>query len=139
MANYPRMYSPYDKTMWDSVAEKSMRLQRCSNCHSFRYPPGACCPQCLSTDATWEKLSGEGKVLSWTTFHRQYLPAYPAPSTIVAVQLKEGPIMISNIDHAEVASLHLDAPVTMVYAPHPDGYMLPRFTLAANAKRGAAA
>jgi uncharacterized OB-fold protein len=132
MATYPRMYSPYDKTMWDSATEKAMRLQCCASCHSFRYPPGPCCPRCLSTEATWDKISGDGKILSWTTFHRQYLPAYPAPTTIVAVRLAEGPIMISNIDNADVGSLRLDAPVTMIYELHPDGFMLPRFRLAAD-------
>jgi uncharacterized protein len=126
---YPRMYSPYDKTMWDSVSEKAMKLQKCSSCGMYRYPPGACCPKCLSTEATWEKISGDGKILSWCTFHRQYLPAYPAPTTIVAVELKEGPIMISNVDAAETKSLKLDAPVTMIYVQHPDGFTLPRFKL----------
>jgi hypothetical protein len=74
-------------------------------------------------------LSGRGRVLSWTTFHRQYLPAYPPPVTCVAVQLPEGPIMVGNVDAAEVDGLALDAEVTLIYGVHPDGYALPRFRI----------
>ena len=104
--------------------------QGCAACGGFRYPPGPCCPACLSTEASWEPLSGRGRVLSWTTFHRQYLPAYPAPLTCVAVALEEGPIMIGNIDEADAEALTLDAPVELIYGTHPDGYALPRFRLA---------
>jgi uncharacterized OB-fold protein len=117
--------------MWDSVTAGAMRLQCCAECGLMRYPPGACCPNCLSTEARWEPLSGAGHVLSWTTYHRQYLPAYPAPHTVVAVQLAEGPIMIGNVDAADAARLKADAAVELFYADHPDGYRLPRFRLRA--------
>lgn len=125
----PRFYSPDDEPMWKSVAAGAMRLQRCAACGRWRYPPGPSCANCLSTDSTWGCLSGRGRLLSWTTFHRQYLPAYPAPTTCVAVALAEGPIMIGNVDQAEVGNLHIDAPVELIYGAHPDGYALPRFRL----------
>jgi hypothetical protein len=130
----PRLFSPYDEPMWESVAAGAMRLQRCAGCGRWRYPPGPACPVCLSTEATWEPLSGRGKLLSWTTFHRQYLPAYPAPATCVAVELAEGPIVIGNVDFAETKDLRLDAPMELIYGTHPDGYALPRFRLAGGAK-----
>lgn len=134
MADAPRLYSPYDKPMWDSVTTGALRLQRCAKCAQFRYPPGACCPNCLATEASWELISGRGRVLSWTVFHRQYLPAYPTPTVCVAVQLAEGPIFIGNIDAAETTDLSLDAKVEMIYGRHPDGYALPRFRLTGGKK-----
>ena len=74
-------------------------------------------------------------MLSWTTFHRQYLPAYPAPTTCVAVALEEGPIVIGNVDQGDAASLRLDATVELIYGTHPDGYALPRFRVADSAAR----
>lgn len=132
-ADHPRLFSPYDAPMWRSVADGAMALQRCSDCGRFRYPPGACCPDCLSTEASWQPISGRGTILSWATFHRQYLPAYPAPTTCVAVRLEEGPIMIANIDAAETPRLALDAAVELIYGSHPDGFALPRFRLAEGA------
>ena len=125
----PRMFSTYDQEFWNSIEEGQLRLQRCVDCNTFRYPPGACCPECLSTDATWQAVTGRGKVLSWATFHKQYLPAYPVPTTIVAAILEEGTILITNIDPAETGNLALDQPIRVAYAKHPDGYAIPRFTL----------
>jgi uncharacterized OB-fold protein len=130
----PRLFSPYDETMWQSVAAGAMQLQRCASCGRWRYPPGPACPACLATEATWELLSGRGRLLSWTTFHRQYLPAYPAPTTCVAVELAEGPIVIGNVDPTETSKLYIDAPMELIYGTHPDGYALPRFRQADRAK-----
>jgi len=129
MSTSPRFYSPYDESFWSSVSDDAASMQRCSDCEQHRYPPSACCPNCLSTNATWEKISGIGHVLSWTTLHKQYLPAYPAPTTIVAARLEEGPIFLSNIDGKEVNALKIGAPVKIIYGDHPDGYRIPRLTL----------
>jgi hypothetical protein len=126
----PRLYSPFDKTMWESIAEGKMKIQRCEECGTYRYPPGACCPNCLSTEMQWEEISGTGKVLSWITYHKQYLPAYPAPTTVVAAMLDEGEILITNIDQTETKDLAVDRPIRVIYGDHPDGYRIPRFTLA---------
>ena len=131
MDAHPRFYSPYDEPLWRRISEDAMCIQRCSECGQYRYPPGACCPGCLSTEATWQKIRGYGRVLSWTTIHRQYLPAYPAGTTVVAVRLEEGPILLSNIDAAEVDRLALDASAKVIYGDHADGYRIPRFTLVA--------
>lgn len=130
MTAYPRFYSHYDQPLWDSIAAHRMTLQRCTSCGTHRYPPGPNCAACLSLDYEWAPICGRGTLLSWTTFHKQYLPAYPAPTTVIAVLLEEGPILISNIDEAARPRLRLDAPVEMFYGAHPDGYALPRFRLA---------
>ncbi|WP_257216506.1 Zn-ribbon domain-containing OB-fold protein [Allopusillimonas soli] len=77
----------------------------------------------------WRSISGRGRIISWTVFHRTYLPAYPAPHLVVAVQLEEGPIMVSSMNHEVVDQLRLDAPVRMIYVDHPDGYRIPSFAM----------
>jgi len=129
--NYPVLYSPYDAAMWDSIAHDAMAIQQCTECGTFRYPPGASCPSCLSVGFDWTRLSGRANALSWATFHRQYLPAYPAPHTVVAARLEEGPILIAGIDAAEKPGLQLDVALQVITRDHPDGYKVPWFTLAA--------
>lgn len=126
----PRFYSPFDETMWQSIAEGRMQIQCCEECGRYRYPPGACCPDCLSTRASWKPISGKARVLSWITYRKQYLPAYPVPAIVVAAMLEEGEILITNIDPGEAGGLAVDRPVRVVYGDHPDGYRIPRFTLA---------
>ncbi len=135
MASQPTHFSIFDEPFWESVSRDETSLQRCSSCSTYRYPPGACCPNCLSLEAEWTPVSGRGRVLSWTTIHRQYLPAYPAPSTVVVVQLEEGPLMVTHFAAADVPRLRLDLPVTLTYSTHPDGYRLQGFAPAEDGPR----
>ena len=74
---------------------------------------------------------GQGTILSWEIFHRQYLPAYPAPYNVIAVRLAEGPVMISNLEAPHPDGTWIGREVHMVYVDMPDGAVLPRFILAA--------
>lgn len=129
MTKLPTLYSPYDKPMWESAAEKQLRIQKCSECGTYRYPPGPACPECLSFDSRWEIITGRGNIMSWTVFHRKYLEAYPPPNLVVVVMLEEGAIMVANMPAEQVQHLKIDAAVEMFYEMHPDGFMLPRFRL----------
>lgn len=124
-----RINGYYDKPMWDSIASRDMRLQRCGHCGHVRYPPAAICPQCLSDEAEWAPVSGRGEILSWAVFHRGYLPAYPPPYNVIAVRLEEGPIMIGNLEGDVPEGTWIGRPVQMRYATMPDGVVLPRFAL----------
>ncbi|MCK4439383.1 Zn-ribbon domain-containing OB-fold protein [Candidatus Bathyarchaeota archaeon] len=64
---------------------------RCSKCGKLYFPPRADCPDDLSTDMTWQPLSGKCKLLTYTT-------AYFAPTgfqddlpyTIALAECEEG-------------------------------------------------
>ena len=118
----PRM-SVYDKPYWDFVQNRELRLQRCSSCGQFRYPPGPLCPQCLSEAADWAALSGFGSVLGWTVFHRQYFPELPIPYAVISVQTREGPLLIGNLVNAGGLKVEIDMPVAAVFedVESPDG------------------
>lgn len=125
----PRLFSPYDAPMWESINQKCMKLQWCPESEQFRYPPGPACPISLSMEYEWRAISGLGRIISWTVFHKTYLPAYPAPHLVIAVQLKEGPILVSNMAYSDLERLRLDLPVRMIYADHPDGHIIPSFVV----------
>jgi len=90
-----RAMDPYAEQFWAFTRERELRLQQCSACGKFRWPPGPTCDRCLSDDFAWSALSGVATVLSWTTFRRGYFPEYPPPHTVVALELAEGPLFIS--------------------------------------------
>lgn len=119
----------HDIPFWESVNERDMKLQRCADCAAWRYPAGPICAACNSQNDVWEAVSGTGTILSWVVFHKTYLPAYPAPHSVIAVRLDEGPVMISNLDGAEPEGSWIDHRVSLVYATMPDGMILPRFAL----------
>jgi uncharacterized OB-fold protein len=97
MANSQAVISLYDEQMWESIRAHDWKLQQCDDCSEFRYPPAANCPHCLSMDYHWKPLKGRGTILSWVIYHRQYFDNFPPPYNVVAVQLDEGPIVMSNL------------------------------------------
>lgn len=119
----------YDGPLWEGVSERKIRLQCCTNCGTYRYPPGPSCANCLSSAADWRAVSGNGTILSWVIFHRQYLPAYPPPYNVIAVRLDEGPVVISNLEGEVPEGSWIDRRVNIVYTAMPDGMILPKFVL----------
>ena len=120
----------YESTLQASIARRRMELQQCQDCRAFCYPPGPGCPECLSRNLRWTPLSGRATIVSWAVFHKQYIPAYPAPYNVLAVRLDEGPIMISNLTGPEPAGSWIGRAVRLVYVDMPGDVVLPRFTLA---------
>ncbi|MCB1341064.1 MAG: OB-fold domain-containing protein [Pseudooceanicola sp.] len=123
----PRIMGLYDAPMWQFLDDdRALRLQCCSDCGTWRYPPGPVCPECLSSASEWKPVSGGGTVISWVMFRKEYLPEYPAPYNVVAVRLDEGPIMISNLVEDPAENV-IGRKVTLVVVDMADGVKLPRF------------
>ena len=120
MPNAMPIMTLYDQPMWESIERHKMALPKCSHCGAFRYPPGPVCAQCHSLDYQWTEISGEGKILSWVVFHKQYFDDHPAPYNAIAVRLAEGPIVVSNLVGAEPEGSWIDQPVTITYRRHLD-------------------
>lgn len=121
--------SMFDAPMWESIRAGGMKLQCCRQCQTFQYPPAPVCHACLADELDWTPVSGEGEILSWVIYHRQYLPAYPAPYNVIAVRLKEGPVVVSNLEGDPPSGAWIGHKVRLRYANMPDGFVLPRFAL----------
>jgi len=73
------------------LEEGKIMATRCSKCEKLYFPPRADCPDDLSTDMTWEELSGRCKLLTHTTAH--FAPTGfedTVPYTIALAQCEEG-------------------------------------------------
>ena len=84
---------------WEATKRHELVLQRCQDCGHYRYPPGEVCMFCLSNKLKWVKASGRGKVFTWTVFHQVYRRAFArdVPYAVVAIELEEGPRLITNL------------------------------------------
>lgn len=58
---------------WEGCKQRELRMQQCSDCASFRFPPTAMCGSCNSVRSEWVKVSGRGVVYSFT------VPSQPSP------------------------------------------------------------
>lgn len=111
---------------WDSVAEHAMRLQRCSRCATYRFYPTAVCPSCWATGFTWERVSGQATLYSFSIVHRPVTEAFAAesPYVVALVTLAEGPTMMMNLVGADDDEVAIGMPLRIGYREL-DGFTLP--------------
>lgn len=118
---------------WDSCKEGALKLQRCSDCLEFRFPPSVACPGCSSMNYSWEPVTGWGSVFSFVTFQRLYHKAFASllPYVVAVIELSEGPRMVSRIvGLGETDSLRCGALVKLRFERLSDDLVLPLFELA---------
>lgn len=121
--------SELSKPFWEACRRHELLIQRCQNCKVFRFPPAILCPECLSEEGQWERVSGRGKVFSFVVFRRLYHPAFEAdlPYTVALVELDEGARLISNIVDCPPERVVCDMPVEVVFDDVTSEVTLPKF------------
>lgn len=116
-----------DEPFWASLQARQMALQSCEACGHVRYPAAAHCPECLSEAATWHPVSGTAELVTWCTFHRQYLPAFPPPHTVAVGRLAEGPLFVAFLLDGAPQDGAAGSPLAIEYVSDPKGRVLPAF------------
>lgn len=116
---------------WEAARRRELRLQRCASCGTVRFPPRLRCPSCLSAEATWELMSGRGRVWSWIEMHQQYFAGFKdeLPYVVLWVQLDEGPMIMTNLVDSDPERLRCDAAVAVTFVDVTDEITLPHFRL----------
>jgi uncharacterized OB-fold protein len=90
--------SPESLPYWEGTAQGELRIQRCLDCTKYYFYPRSGCPNCASTNVTWEKASGRAKLHTYLISHRGMGGfADQIPYAIAVVELEEGPRMMTNI------------------------------------------
>lgn len=114
---------------WDAGRRRELRFQRCTDCGRWRHPPGPMCPQCTSTRSEWAPASGRARLVSWVVVHPPVLPAWKerVPYAVVLVECEEGVRTIAGLVGASAAELTMDMPMTVDFAPSPDGDLVPHW------------
>ncbi len=124
---------------WEGTREGELRVQRCSGCGRFRFPPRPMCPSCHSTESEWPAVSGRATVWSFVVSHPPLLPAYAevAPYNAIVVALEEDPSirLVGNlvagpgepINSVDPATIEIGEPVQVVFDPVSDEFTMPRW------------
>lgn len=63
---------------WRRLHSGRLALQRCTDCGSFRFPPGPGCPSCGSVASTWTEPAPEPELVAWTVTHPAATARMPA-------------------------------------------------------------
>jgi hypothetical protein len=98
---------------WQGVDDGRLRLQRCTGCASYRWPPGPACPSCGSFASEWIDSPGRGTVYSWVVARVPFADALAdqLPYAVGLIQLEEGVRMVSTIEGCEPDEIAADLPV----------------------------
>lgn len=125
--------NPETAEFWAATARGELLVRQCEDCASLIWYPRAICPECGSLRTRWQRVSGRGRVYSYTVNHRgegAYRDA--APFVLAYVELDEGPRLMTNIvaadGSADVAGeLAVGLPVEVAFQDTGEGSALPRF------------
>ncbi len=90
---------------------------KCENCGKIYFPPRFLCPNCRRKGKLKEvKLSGKGKVFSFTIVH---VPAKEhknnSPYALAIVELEEGPRVIAQLVDCDFDEIYVGMPVEVVF------------------------
>ncbi len=109
---------PDNEPYWTALKNHELRLQRCTDCGTLRYPVSPVCHNCLSEAADWEQLSGKGTLRSWIVVEAATgNPAWSedVPYVVALVDLDEGPRLTTNIVEIDPDALEYGQPLEIVF------------------------
>ena len=114
----PRLLNPeLTRPFWEAAKRHELVMPRCKTCDQLFFYPRSECPRCLGSDLEWVRVSGRGRLHSFTIINQPANAAFrdDVPYVYALVQLIEGPRMISNLVECDVESVSVDMPVEAVF------------------------
>ncbi len=125
------------KFFWDAAKQHKLVLQRCDACGYYVHWPSVLCPRCQSDKLSPTKVSGKGKIFTYTIVHHVFAPVYAdeVPYSLAIVELDEQPglRMLANIVDCPNEALYIGMPVEVTFQDF-ENVTLPQFRPATNAK-----
>jgi uncharacterized OB-fold protein len=121
--------TPEMKPFFDAAKRHQLVVQRCRQCGTHRFPVREICSTCLSRDADWVQVSGEGEIFSYNVMHQVYHPGFAdaVPYAVVVVKLREGAKMNSNLVGVQPSDIKIGMPVKVTFEDITDEVTLPKF------------
>lgn len=120
---------PEARPYWESLKAHAMKIQRCSDCGRWFFPPRTLCPGCLSANVEWTPVSGRGTVYASVAYYHPFDPAYKdeVPYNVSIVELEEGVRLMTNVVGCPVEDVVVGMPVEVVYEDVTEEFTLARF------------
>ncbi|MBI4299016.1 MAG: Zn-ribbon domain-containing OB-fold protein [Chloroflexi bacterium] len=111
------MHKALTQPFWEGAKRHELVMPRCKKCDHFFFYPRENCPNCLSSDVGWTKVSGRGRLYTYTVVRRPANPAFneDVPYILAVVQLDEGPKMLSNLVGCKIEDAKVDMPLVVSF------------------------
>lgn len=115
---------------WEALHRGTFMLLRCDHCGNWRWPVAGCREhpnEPYLRNLQWTPASGRGTVLSFTVQRVPSDPAFAVPYVYAAIELDEGPVMVSNVVNCAPDAARIGLPVRVVLRRISERYTLPLF------------
>ena len=76
---------------FEAAARRELAVNACASCGTVLHLPRPYCHHCGSFDTEWRPVRGRARLVSWTTVHQAFHPAFDVPYTVVLVELDDAP------------------------------------------------
>jgi len=112
---------------FEAAAQDRLVYRKCDDCSHALHPPTDHCHHCGGWNTAWHDAKGTGRLHSWTTVTHQIHPDFPAPYTLVVVELDDAPEvrLMGRLDGAP--ELAPDMPMQVWFERLGDGPVLPQW------------
>ena len=82
---------PVARPFWEGCRAGELRIPRCRDCGRWVWYPASACPECGGGRHEWTNVSGRGRLFTWVTVQRAFLPGYEdrVPFVTALVELEE--------------------------------------------------
>jgi uncharacterized OB-fold protein len=121
------------RPFWDAAKERRLAVQRCAACGYYNHPPRNVCDACLSQELHFTRVSGLGRIHTFTVMHQRDVPGFEseAPFINIVVELQEQPmlLMVSNLPIGERGRVRIGAPVMVDFEDRGNGLVVPQFRI----------
>jgi uncharacterized OB-fold protein len=122
------------RPFWEGCRAGELRIPRCRDCDHWVWYPAASCPGCGGGRHEWTRVSGRGRLFTWVTVHRAFLPGYQGrvPFVTALVELEEDPRLrlATFLRDLPPGGLRAGLPVEVTFERVDDRLTLPIFRCA---------
>lgn len=109
------------RPFWAGAARGELVLPRCEACGRYVWYPDGACRSCGGAALAWTRVSGRGRLFSWSIVHRAFIPqlAEMVPYVTGLVAIEEDPAvrlatLVVDCPHER---LHVALPVEVTWRP----------------------
>ena len=110
---------PESQPYWDAAREGRLLIQCCDACGAAQHYPRPFCVACWSDRVRWQEASGRGTLYTYSTVFMNDLPPFAdrVPYVAAAVDLEEGPRIMTNMVGVEPSELRVGMAVVVDFQP----------------------
>jgi len=133
MAEQPRTDLPTVEAesapFWEAAHEGRLLIQRCDSCGVAQHYPRPFCASCWSDQVRWEEASGRGTLYTYSIIYMNDLAPFNErlPYVAAAVDLEEGPRIMTNIVGIDPSELEVGMAVVVDFERLTDDLSAPVF------------